>query len=143
MSFIRIWLHIIWSTKNREKIISKELKRGLINHILLNTKEKEILIDTINCVTDHIHILLSLSPRETLSKTIQLIKGESSYWINKNNLTKTKFEWQDDYFAVSVSESQISKVREYIINQEEHNKRKSFLDEYESFIKKFGGEYMS
>ena len=69
---------------------------------------------------------------------MQLIKGESSYWINKSKLIKNKFEWQDEYFAVSVSESMISMVREYIWNQEEHHQKKTFQQEYDEFIDKYG-----
>lgn len=68
---------------------------------------------------------------------MQLIKGESSFWINKQGLTHQKFEWQDEYFAVSVSESALDKVREYIKNQEEHHKQKSFQEEYDEFIAKY------
>lgn len=67
-----------------------------------------------------------------------LIKGESSFWINKHGLTKEKFEWQDEYFAVSVSESQLNRVREYIKNQENHHQKKSFQNEYDEFISKYG-----
>lgn len=63
-----------------------------------------------------------------------LIKGESSYWINKNKLTRTKFEWQDEYIALSVSESFVKKVRNYISNQEKHHIKKSFTDEYKGFL---------
>ena len=69
---------------------------------------------------------------------MQLIKGESSFWINKNELTKNKFQWQDEYFAVSVSESIIDKVRDYIKNQETHHDKKTFEEEYDEFILKFG-----
>ena len=67
-----------------------------------------------------------------------LLKGESSYWINKNKLIREKFEWQDEYFAVSVSESAVNKVRDYIKNQEEHHKKKSFQQEYNEFMRKYG-----
>ena len=66
-----------------------------------------------------------------------LLKGESSYWINKNKIFGGKFEWQDDYFAVSVSESTVNQVRDYIKNQESHHKKKSFNDEYQEFIRKY------
>lgn len=68
---------------------------------------------------------------------MQLIKGESSFWINKNKLTKEKFEWQDEYFAVSVSESILEKVRDYIKNQEEHHRIKTFQEEYDDFVSKY------
>jgi len=60
---------------------------------------------------------------------MQLIKGESSFWINKNKLTQSKFEWQDEYFAVAVSESMLENVRNYIRNQEDHHKKKTFNQE--------------
>jgi len=72
-----------------------------------------------------------------LSKTVQLIKGESAYWINQNKLCSQKFEWQNDYFAVSISDSNIEKVRSYIANQEEHHKIKTFAEEYDEFISRF------
>lgn len=71
---------------------------------------------------------------------MQLIKGESSFWINKNQLTQQKFDWQDEYFAVSVSESILDKVRNYIKNQEEHHRKKSFQEEYDEFLEKYGFE---
>ena len=73
-----------------------------------------------------------------VSKLTMLIKGESSHWINKNKLVKGKFQWQDEYIALSVSESIIPKVRDYIKNQEEHHRKKTFSEEYDEFIKKYG-----
>ena len=73
----------------------------------------------------------------SISKTLQLIKGEASFWANEKNLVKPKLIWADDYFAVSVSESIVPKVRMYIQNQEEHHRTMSFQEEYDDFIKKF------
>jgi REP element-mobilizing transposase RayT len=78
-----------------------------------------------------------LGADQTIQKTMQLIKGESSFWINKNNLCKGKFEWQDEYFAVSVSESMIDRVRNYIKNQEQHHAKQTFQEEYDEFIVKY------
>ena len=103
-----------------------------------NAKEKGIFIDFVNGYSDHCHCLVSLGVDQTIQKVMQLIKGESSFWINKQGLTKSKFEWQDEYFAVSVSESVIDKVRVYIKNQEEHNNKKTFQQEYDEFIIKYG-----
>lgn len=137
MPYTKIWIHYIWSTKNRTKTISKELKTILLNHIKENARIKGIFIDTINCISDHIHVLISLGRDQTVSKVAMLIKGESSNWVNKNKLIMGKFEWQDEYIAVSVSESVVKKVREYIKNQEEHHKTKSFEEEYHLFLKKY------
>jgi len=112
MPFINIYLHVIWSTKNRAKIITKELKPLLIEHIKSNALKKEIFIDRINCVIDHIHLIISLRSDQTIGKVVQLLKGESSFWVNKNKLVKSKFEWQDDYIAVSISKSILDKVRQ-------------------------------
>jgi len=138
MPYIKIWIHLIFATKNREKIISKDLKPKLHAHIKENSIKKEIYIDFMNCIEDHIHILISLSGSQLISKVAQLIKGESSHWVNENSLIERKFEWQDDYIAVSVSESVVNKVRDYIKNQEEHHRKKSFKDEYDEFIEKYG-----
>ena len=138
MPFARVWIHLIWSTKNREKIISSELKPKLIEHIKDNSKEKSIWLDSINCVDDHIHLLISLGAEQSISKVIMLLKGESSHWINKNSMLNKKFEWQEEYIAVSVSESIIDKVRTYIRTQEEHHKKKSFAEEYNEFMRKYG-----
>ena len=129
---------MMWSTKNRIALINADLKPTLLQHINENSLKKGFHIDFQNCVKDHIHVLLNLHPDQKLSEIIQLIKGESSYWINHNNLLKTKFEWQDEYIAVSVSESIVNKVRDYIKNQEEHHKKLTFMDEYNEFMEKYG-----
>ena len=77
---------------------------------------------------------MALNAETSVSKTLQLIKGESAFWINKQKLTAEKFEWADEYFAVSLSESALDKVRTYINNQEEHHKTVTFIQEYEKFL---------
>lgn len=111
MSFIKVYIHFVWSTKNRVPFLdSKELRLKVWNHIRENAKEKGIFIDFINGYNDHCRCLISLGIDQTIQKVMQLIKGESSFWENKNRHTKEKFEWQDEYFAVSVSESAIDKA---------------------------------
>lgn len=138
MPYTKVMIHFIWSTKNRELLISKELKPVLLKHIKENSIKKEIFIDRHNCVDDHIHLLISLGREQTISKISQLIKGESSIWVNRQNLIKQKFEWQDEYIALSVSESGIQRVRNYIDNQEEHHKKVTFETEYQEFLKIHG-----
>ena len=141
MSFVKVYIHFVWSTKNRYPFIdSKELRLKVWKHIRENAKEKGIYIDFINGYSDHCHCLVSLGIDQTIQKVMQLIKGESSFWINKNELTNEKFERQDEYFAVSVSESMVDRVREYIKNQEEHHRKKTFQQEYDEFITKYGFE---
>ena len=109
-------------------------------HIAENARSKGIFVDFVNGHADHCHCLVSLGVDQTIQKVVNLLKGESSYWINKNNLTSQKFEWQNDYFAVSVSESALDRVREYIKNQEEHHRHKSFQEECKDFFEKYNFE---
>jgi len=140
MSFVKIWIHAVWGTKNREPVLTKEIRKELFQHIKENAKTKEIYIDFTNGHVDHVHCLFALNADMTVSKAIQLIKGESAFWANKNKLAKSKLEWADEYFAVSVSESIIDKVRDYIKNQEEHHKKKTFQQEYDEFIRRYNFE---
>lgn len=94
-------------------------------------------MDTVDGHTDHVHCLFRLKKDQCISKVIQLIKGESSFWINKEKLIGPKFNWQDEYFAVSVSESQVNSVRNYVQGQEEHHNRKTFTAEYNEFVEQY------
>lgn len=144
MSWVRIWVHLVFSTKNQTPFLTtKELRQTVFAHIRENAKEKCIWLDSVNGHKEHIHCLISLGREQTISKIAQLIKGESSYWINKNKLTVQKFTWQDDYWAVSVSERHVQMVRKYIENQEEHHRKKSFAEEVEEFMNKYGWTYIS
>jgi REP element-mobilizing transposase RayT len=139
MPQIKVYIHFVWTTKKRYPYLATGvLRKKVWQHILDNAKEKGIYIDYINGHKEHCHCLVSLGDNQTIRKLMQLIKGESSYWINQQKLTREKFEWQDEYFAVSVSESMIDKVRNYIKNQEEHHRHKTFAEEYEEMIEKFG-----
>lgn len=139
MPFIKAYIHFVFSTKNRKPFLrTSAIRQKVWNHIRENAKEKGIYIDFVNGYSDHCHCLISLGLEQTISKVAQLIKGESSFWINKNGLCKEKFEWQNEYFAVSVSESVVNRVRSYIKNQEEHHKKKTFQEEYDEFIEKYG-----
>lgn len=138
MAYVRIWIHCVWGTKRRIPLLTQENKTAILNHVKENAKSKGIYIDFINGHREHIHCIISLKADQMLSNSIQLIKGESSFWINKNKLAAGKFGWADEYFAVSVSESQINAVRDYIKNQEEHHRKKTWEEEYEEFISKYG-----
>ncbi len=143
MSWIRIWVHLVFSTKNREPYLMNEETRNLIfNHIGEHAKEKTIWLEEINGYKDHAHCLISLGRDQTISNVAKLIKGESSHWINKEKLIRSKFAWQDDYWAVSLSESHVESVKNYIQNQVEHHRLKSFDEEADEFMKKYGWKYI-
>ncbi len=138
MPWVKVWLHFVWSTKERFPYLTDEIRNKVFDHIRQNAREKGIHIDFINGYLEHVHCLISLGTDQTIVKLMQLIKGESSFWINKNKLTKARFEWQDEYFVVSVNEATLPKVRKYIANQEEHHKKVSFDDEFENFLLRAG-----
>ncbi len=139
MPFIKVYIHFVWATKNRVPYLSSpEIRKTMWNHIRENAQKKGIFIDFVNGFRDHCHCLVSLDDNQTLRLIMQLIKGESSHWINKQNLLNRKFEWQDEYYAVSVSESQIGRVRNYIKNQESHHARKTWDQEVDELIERFG-----
>lgn len=141
MSWVRVYVHLVFCTKNRKPFFnSKELRKTVFQHIKKNAEEKGIWFDCVNGYQDHVHCLLSLSRELSISKVAQLIKGESSFWINQNSLTAEKFMWQDDYWVVGVSESHINAVRAYIHNQEQHHEKLSFTSEIDSFMSKYNWE---
>ena len=143
MAYVRIWVHAVWGTKDREPILEKESRYTLFDHIRENAETKGIYLDFINGYTDHVHTLISLNAEQSIANVMQLIKGEASYWANKNNLFKHKLNWADEYFAASISQSMTDTVRNYIKNQEEHHKKKTFADECEEFMVNYGFVKMS
>ena len=136
MSWVRIWVHIVFSTKNREPLLKDHLRDYVFDHIRQTAKERNIYIKSIDGWEDHCHCLIRLNKDESLNTLVQQIKVESTTWMNKSNLIKG-FEWEDDYLAVSVSESNLEKVIHYIDSQSEHHKFKSFDEEYKDFLEYF------
>lgn len=115
MSWVRIWIHLVFSTKNRVPFLdTPELRLKVFKHIKENAATKGIWLDCVNGYKDHAHCLISLGRDQNISNIAHLIKGESSYWINKNGLTKQKFCWQDDYWAVGLGESDLGNQKIYL-----------------------------
>jgi REP element-mobilizing transposase RayT len=114
-----------------------QIRNTIIEHICVNAKQKGIHIDHLNGYQEHLHSLISLGSKQNISEIMQTIKGESSYWINKNRITKLKFEWQDDYYAVSLGMNQLDSLREYIRNQFRHHRKESFKDEIDKLIEEY------
>jgi putative transposase len=138
MSYVKIWIHAVWTVKNRKPILTSEVRQVLFDHIQQNALSKEILIEVVGGHNNHVHCLFRFRNNQTIENVMQLIKGESSFWFNKSELSKLKLYWQKEYFAVSVSESQVDKVKNYILTQEEHHKKKTWEDEYNEFMEKYG-----
>jgi REP element-mobilizing transposase RayT len=127
----------VWTTKNRIPYLTKRIRVEVISHIYTNAKIKGIYINQINGYDEHLHSLISLGGSQNISDVMQKIKGESSYWINRNKLTREKFEWQDDFYCVSVGQSHLDNLRRYILNQEQHHMKVKWEEELEILIKEY------
>jgi putative transposase len=137
MSWISIWVHVVFCTKNREPFLrTLTLRKQIFEHIRQNASQKQIWLDSVNGYEEHVHCLISLGRDQCISDIMHLIKGESSFWINKNKLIHKHFMWQDDYWAVGVSQSKLNSTRLYLFNQENHHGSASFNHEINDFIEK-------
>jgi len=138
MSYVKIWIHAVWTVKNRHPLLNQNVRQEVFEHIHQNAISKDILMEKVGGHNNHVHCLFRLRNNQTIENVMQLIKGESSYWFNKNMKANAKLYWQKEYFALSISESQVETVKKYISNQEEHHKKKTWEEEYNEFIEKYG-----
>lgn len=137
MAYVKIMVHAVWSTKYRHKVLTPEIRKKVIAHIRSNARKQGIKIDRLNGYTDHLHCLFWLNADMSVAKALQLIKGESSHWINQQNLTPKKFAWGVQYYAASVCESALPTIRKYIDNQQHHHNEISLEDEYLKYLDDF------
>ena len=138
MPYIRVWVHFVWSTKNRIPYLSDPIRPIIFDHIRENAAKKNIFLDEVNGYVDHVHCLVSLKQTQTIAQVAKLLKGESSRWINQNQLCSTRMSWQKEYYVVSVGERGIKRLRKYIRNQEAHHRRQSFDREIQELEEKHG-----
>ncbi|MEJ7611146.1 MAG: IS200/IS605 family transposase [Ferruginibacter sp.] len=136
-SLTKIWVHAVWSTKNRYPLIDFKIEQRLYDLLYTEFIAMDSPAKIINGMPDHIHCLFRLNPQKALADVIKQIKGSSSYFVNHNDLTFEKFSWQTGYYAFSVSESVIPRVTAYIQNQKQHHSKISFDHESETIIKLF------
>jgi putative transposase len=140
-TYSQIYIHAIFAVKGRHSFIQDEWKEDLFGYIggVINNSGLKTLI--VNGYRNHVHLLFELKPALRISDLIRDIKSNASKFLNEKNYIKGRFEWQDGYGAFSYSYSQINKVYEYIKNQEEHHRKKTFKEEYMEFLQKFNVEY--
>lgn len=133
-SLHHIWIHIVWSTKDREPFFSKTaLHDNVIPLLKIISKEEEVILDSINGYKDHIHCLIALPSDYKLSDFVKKMKGKSSYLLKNENLVSKSFQWGVGYFAVSVSPKFLKTTRNYIDNQWEKHEFLSFEKEMNYF----------
>ncbi len=140
-TFTQIHIHTVFSVQNRMSLINKSWQERLYKYIISIIQKHGHKVLAIGGIPDHIHILFGFRPTQALSNLIQEVKRDSSEWINKERLTMGRFSWQEGYGAFSYSKSNIAQVINYIVTQEEHHKKKTFLEEYKKILNDFDLEY--
>ncbi len=140
-TYTQIHIQAIFAVQNRQSLIQREWREELYKYITGIIQKNNHKMLQINGMTDHIHIFFGMRPSQSLSDLMKAVKGDSSEWINKRGFTKQKFSWQAGYGAFSYAKSQVPKVIQYIQNQEEHHRKKTFTEEYIAFLDAFEIEY--
>lgn len=140
-TYSQIYIQIVFAVQGRQNLITKNHQEELHKYITGIVQKREQKMLTVYCNPDHTHLLVGLKPNITISDLVRDIKAGSSNFINENRWVKGKFNWQEGYGAFSYSRSQIDQVAKYILNQEEHHRKKSFKDEYLELLEKFEIEY--
>ncbi len=107
-------------------------------HISAYARENQIALEALNVQMEHVHALIDLLSSQTVENIVKLLKGESSQWINEQNVIAQRFSWQRGYGAFSLSPSHCHSVKSYINNQDEHHRRKTFAEEYRTLLAKYG-----
>ena len=140
-SLSSILIHLIFSTKNREPVLTPEIDVELYPYMASIFKAMESPALIINGTSDHLHTLFSLSRVVTIADLVEEVKTESSKWIKTKGRTFRTFHWQSGYGAFSIGQSQVRSVKRYIGRQKEHHRRMTFQDEYRKFLKAYEVEY--
>lgn len=136
-TYSKCLIHLIWSTKNREPVLEADTRKKLSEYLYQYSKDNNIYMYINYVNADHVHAFFDLPTSMSLQDVSKLYKGSSSHWINKNRLTPLKFCWARGYGGFSVSPSNFTKVKSYILNQEKHHSKKSFAQELNDFLKAY------
>lgn len=140
-TYTQIHIHCVFAVKFRSSIIVPTWKERLHQYITGIVQNHDHKMIAINSMPDHLHMLFGFRPTQSLSDLMRIVKGDSSEWINQQKLTPVVFRWQEGYGAFSYSKSQLSQVATYIEQQEEHHRKKTFLEEYEDILNNFGIDF--
>lgn len=140
-TYVSNHIHYVFSTKNRERVLPKDVRDRLWAYMGGIAKQHGIIPIMIGGYDDHCHALLALPSTMTIAKAMQHVKGLSSKWLSETFPDLRNFQWQDGYGAFGVSMSHIDQTVNYIRNQEEHHKKLSFQEEYIAFLKRHNIPY--
>ena len=140
-TYTQIHIQFVFAVKYRLALIDNSWKDELHQYITGIIQNKSHKMLQVNSMPDHLHMLLGFRPDENMSQLVQIVKSESTKWINDNHLCREKFSWQEGFGAFSYSKSHVPNVIRYIQNQEAHHHKQTFREEYISFLKLFEVEF--
>ena len=140
-TYTKLLTHIVFSTKNRFPFINEHLRPRLFPYMGGIVRELDGQPILVNGIADHVHLLVALPPRLSLSDVLRTVKTNSSRWVHEEFPSLRKFAWQTGFSAFSVSYGHLERVRNYVANQQEHHRRKTFQEEYLNFLKEQELEY--
>lgn len=140
-TYTQIHLQLIFAVQNRVSLIDPKWENQLHKYLtgIVQNHDHKMLI--VNGMPDHLHLVIGMRPVQSLSNLMQIVKKDSSKWINDNQFVKGKFSWQEGYGAFSYSKSQLPRLINYVENQKAHHAKKTFLKEYVEFLDKFEVAY--
>lgn len=141
-SFTSCLMHLVWATKERRPMITEQVQARLWPYIGGIARENEMRALIVGGVADHVHALVSIPSTLSVSKCVQLLKGNSSKWLHETFADQRGFEWQEGYGAFSIGISGVPATTSYIASQPEHHRKLSFREEVESFLKKHGMQFV-
>ncbi len=136
-TYTKIYIHYVFSTKDRRPIICSDFEDRLWSYLGGIAQKHQMIPICISGVVNHIHSLVLLPPTLCVAKGVQLLKGGSSKWLNDHYFPDRSFKWQKGYGAFSVSESRVPAVVNYIRNQKEHHRGQTFKKEYLRFLREY------
>ena len=140
-TYSQIYIQAVFAVKNRENLLQKQWREDVFKYmagIIREKKQKSIIVYG---VEDHVHLFIGLKPSMRLSDLIRDIKNNTTKYINDRKLVKGIFSWQEGYGAFSYSHSQLDNVYQYILNQDEHHRKRTFKEEYLELLQKFEIEH--
>ena len=138
-SYTRCWLHMIWATHSRVRVLhSAEVRAKISDWLHQYAGEKDIYMKVNFVNPEHVHALIDLPANLPMEEAVKLLKGASSHWINAERVVSEPFQWQRGYGAFSVSPTRLDAVCKYILNQERHHKKRNFAEEIREFVESYG-----
>lgn len=142
-TYTQLYIHLVFAVHGRQQVVTETLRERLQQYLCGIAHGQQHKALAIYCMPDHTHLLVGLHPDQSIAELVQLLKSNSSKWLNENRLLPGRFEWQREYGAFSYAKSQLNNVINYILTQPEHHKKFSFREEYLDILKRFEVAYDS